>query len=65
MIGCNYCNGNITLLEVWDEVEDHEPDLEVTIQGDRLMLSDVNYGTYAQAISYCPNCGRKLGEKDD
>lgn len=65
MSGCNWCNGNTTLLEVWDEVEDHEPDLEVTIEGRRLKLVDVNYGTYGQTISYCPICGRKLSEEDD
>ena len=61
MTECNYCSGKITLIEDWDEIEDHEPDSEVTIQGNCLKLT-CEGGTFVKTINYCPMCGRKLGD---
>lgn len=59
MAKCNYCSGKITLIEDWDEIEDHEPDSEVTIQGNYLMLDSEN-GTLGKTINYCPMCGNRV-----
>ena len=61
MTECKYCSGEITLIEDWDEIDDHEPDSEVTIQGNRLKLTCEN-GTFVKTINYCPMCNRKLGD---
>lgn len=61
MTKCSYCSGKITLIEDWDEIEDHEPDSEVTIQGNYLKLDSEN-GTFVKTINYFPVCGRELGD---
>lgn len=59
MAKCNYCSGEITLIEDWDEIEDHEPDLEVAVQDNFLKLTCED-GTFIKMINYCPVCGNKL-----